>query len=294
MRLRPGGVRERLARSFLLRLGVVVAWITAVMLGLYVGLGMSGGWAHLLTSAVTLPLVLYFELVLAKTAPRVETAPVAPAEARPVDGSRQRRIERGRLALRAYRRLWFAEGALALAAGVLATWVPGTADRLLELARHFPGLASLADGLAVLHPDLGARQPVILYLAIWWLTLPVKTVCLYLSEDGLRVELGRTSDPVTFRSVLYTLLGTPLAWAAPAALFWIVGRDLAAGEPGLADPLSLRFAFVIGPLANGPLIAWAVWSFYGFIIGLLSTRLVEIADLVRRRLAVKPPDVPPR
>jgi hypothetical protein len=67
MSWRLGQVRDRLANSFALRLTLVVIWITAVTLGLYVGLGMSRGWAHLLTTATTLPLVLYFELVLART-----------------------------------------------------------------------------------------------------------------------------------------------------------------------------------------------------------------------------------
>jgi hypothetical protein len=170
---------------------------------------------------------------------------------------------------------------------LLVSWAPGLAGDLLPFARLLPGLGLRADGLAALGPETGARQAVVLYLAVWWLTLPVKAVCAYLEQDALQLQLGRTADPVTARSVLYTLVGTPLAWGTPAALFSIVGRKLASGEAGLTDPLSLQLVFLVGSFVNGPLTAWAEWSFYAFVIALLSTRFLEIADIARRRIAAR-------
>jgi len=290
MSFRLERIRGRLASSFPLRLTIVVSWITVVMLGLYVGLGVPGGWAHLLTTALTIPLVLYFELVLARTDTHSATTSAGTNHAPQSEGFHAR-IRRGRTATRLYRRLWLVEGLLALGAGALAAWAPDVADRFVEFARHFPGLAPLADGLATLDPEAERRRVVVLYLAVWWGTLPIKTVCAYLEDIGLRLEIGTATTPVTVRSVLYTMIGTPLAWIVPAVVFSTLGHKLAAGEIDLADPLSLEFAFLVGPLVNGSLIAWAVWSFYGFVIALLSVRFVEIADLARLRIGAKLPGV---
>jgi hypothetical protein len=178
---------------------------------------------------------------------------------------------------------------LAAGAGVLVAWSAGVGERLVDLARYFPGLAPLADGLAVVDQAGEGLQAVVLYLAVWWATLPVKAVCAYLEEDALRLEVGKAADPVTLRSAVYTIVGTPLAWVISALAFSSIGHKLATGLADRADPVSLEFALLIGPLVNGPVLAWAVWSLYGFLIALLSICLVEIGNLACSRIGAALP-----